>query len=99
MQLTNVLIAPVVTEKSSNAQSKSKYTFRVKATATKVEISKAVGKAYGVDVTAVNVIPVRKKQRLVGRGKTITKRPASKKAIVTIKAKQNIDFNKLKTSK
>lgn len=99
MQLTNVLIAPVVTEKSSSAQTKSKYTFRVKAGATKIEIAKAVTKAYGVDVMSVNVIPIRKKERLVGRGRTITKRPASKKAIVTVKAKQNIDFNKLKTSK
>jgi len=99
MHLTNVLIAPVVTEKSTNAQSKSKYTFRVNADASKIEIAKAVSKLYGVDVKSVNIIPVRKKERLVGRGKTMTKRLASKKAIVTIKAKQNIDFNKLKTSK
>ena len=99
MQLTGVLIAPVVTEKSSNAQANRKYTFRVSGQATKVEIAKAINKAYGVDVTAVNIMPIRKKERLVGRGRAITKRPASKKAIVTIKAKQNIDFNKLKTSK
>ncbi len=98
MQYTNVLKAPIVTEKSSNAQTKSKYTFRVHSSATKVEIAKAVNKAYGVDVVAVNIIPVRKKERLVGRGKTITKRHASKKAIVTVKAKQSIDFNKVKTS-
>ncbi|MFH0838235.1 MAG: 50S ribosomal protein L23 [Patescibacteria group bacterium] len=99
MQLTNVLITPIVTEKSSNAQTKSKYTVRVKADATKVEIAKAVNKAYGVDVVSVNIIPVREKKRLVGRGRAITKRPASKKAIITIKAKQNIDFNKLKIAK
>ncbi|MBU0706430.1 50S ribosomal protein L23 [Patescibacteria group bacterium] len=99
MQLTNVLIAPVVTEKSSSAQAKSKYTVRVKANATKVEIAKAVNKAYGVDVISVNIIPVREKKRVVGRGRAITKRPASKKAIITIKAKQNIDFNKLKIAK
>jgi len=98
MQLSNVLIAPVVTEKSSSAQSKSKYTFRVNADANKVEIAKAVNKAYGVDIKSVNIIPVRKKERLVGRGRTITKRPTSKKAIVTVKAKQSIDFNKVKTS-
>jgi len=99
MQLTNVLLAPVVTEKSSNAQTNHKYTFRVNADANKVEIAKAVNKVYGVDVTSVNIILVRRKERLVGRGKVMTKRPASKRAIVTIKAKQNIDFNKLKTSK
>lgn len=99
MQLTDVLIAPVVTEKSTTAQTKSKYTFRVNSAASKIEIAKAVTKAYGVDVTAVNIMPVRQKARLVGRGRSITKRPAAKKAIVTVKAKQNIDFNKLKTSK
>ena len=98
MQLTNVLIAPVVTEKSSTAQSAGKYTFRVHPDSTKVEISKAVNAAYGVDVSSVNIIPVLKKIRLVGRGKKITKRSASKKAIVTVKAKQSIDFNKVKTS-
>ena len=98
MQLTNVLLAPVVTEKSSNAQTKHKYTFRVNANANKVEIAKAVNKVYGVNVTSVNIIPVRKKERLVGRGKVMTKRLASKRAIVTVKAKQSIDFNKVKIS-
>jgi large subunit ribosomal protein L23 len=99
VELTNVLIAPVVTEKSTNAQSKWKYTFRVRLEATKVEVAKAVSKAYGVDVLTVNVIPVRKKERLIGRGRTITKRSASKKVVVTVKAKQSIDFNKVKASK
>lgn len=99
MELNKVLKAPVVTEKSTKAQSSSKYTFRVNPDATKAEIAKAINKAYGVEVMSVNIIPVRKKQRLVGRGRTITKRRTSKKAIITVKAKQSIDFNKLKTSK
>ena len=99
MHFTNVLIAPVITEKSSVAQQKGKYTFHVHLDASKVEIGKAVNRAYGVDVVSVNIIPVLKKVRLVGRGRTITKRHAAKKAIVTIKAKQSIDFNKVKTSK
>lgn len=99
MELNKVLKAPVVTEKSTKAQTSSKFTFRVDSNANKTEIAKAINKAYGVDVTSVNIVPVRKKQRLVGRGRTITKRRTSKKAIVTVKAKQSIDFNKLKTSK
>jgi large subunit ribosomal protein L23 len=99
MLLTNVLKAPIVTEKSTKAQGTSKYTFRVALTATKTEITRAIAKAYGVEVISVNIIPVRKKQRMVGRGRMITKRRTSKKAIVTVKAKQSIDFNKLKTSK
>jgi len=99
MLLSNVLKAPIVTEKSTTAQATSKYTFRVAVTATKNEIAKAIAKAYGVEVESVNIIPVRKKQRMVGRGRAMTKRKASKKAIITVKAKQSIDFNKLKTSK
>jgi len=99
VEVTNVLIAPVVTEKSASAQGAGKYTFRIHGQATKTEVAKAIAKAYGVDVVSVNIIPVRKKERLVGRGRSITKRPASKRAVVTVKAKQSIDFNKVKTSK
>jgi len=99
MELANVLMAPVVTEKSTKAQSTSKYTFRVNQSATKNDIARAINKAYGVDVVSVNIIPVRKKQRFVGRSKVITKRRTSKKAIITVKAKQSIDFNKIKISK
>lgn len=99
MQLTQVLIAPVVTEKSTDAHAQSKYTFRVHPRATKVDIINAVKAAYGVDAKGVNIIPVLKKVRLVGRGRVITKRPAAKKAIVTLKAKQSIDFNQLKSTK
>ncbi len=98
MELTTVLIAPVITEKSSMAQSQGKYTFRVHSRATKVDVQKAVETAYGVTVDSVNIIKTLKKVRLVGRGREITKRPASKKAVVTVKSGQTIDFNKLKIS-
>lgn len=96
MELTNVLISPVVTEKSSAAQTGRKYTFLVHLNTNKVEIAKAVNRFYGVDTVSVNIIPVRKKIRMAGRGRSITKRRMAKKAIVTIKAKQTIDFNKIK---
>ncbi len=99
MDLSDVLKAPVVTEKSTKAQESRKYTFRVDANANKVEIANAVNRAYGVDVISVNILPVLGKARLAGRGRTITKRPKSKKAIVTVKAKQTLDFNKVKTAK
>lgn len=99
MHFTQILIAPVVTEKSANAHGQSKYTFRVHQNATKIDVANAVKMAYGVDVDSVNVMAVQKKFRLAGRGRTITKRPASRKAIVTLKEKQSIDFNKLKTTK
>ena len=94
MELTQILLSPVVTEKSNAKQAKHVYTFLVNLKANKIEIAKAVGKAYGVDVKKVAVISVRAKRRLAGRGKLITKRPAAKKAFVTIDAKQTLDVNK-----
>lgn len=98
MELTNVLISPLVTEKSTGAQALQKYTFMVHLNANKVEVRNAVEKAYGVKVKNVNIIPVLKKTRMAGRGRTITKRHNGKKAIVTLAPKQSIDFNKIKTS-
>ncbi len=96
MDLTKVLISPVITEKSTNAQADRKYGFMVHLNSNKVEIRSAVEKAYSVKVKSVNVIPVLKKVRLAGRGREITKRHNGKKAIVTLAPKQSIDFNKIK---
>lgn len=98
MELTNVLISPVVTEKSTNAQALRKYTFLVHLDANKVEVKKSIEKAYDVKVNDVNIIPVLKKTRMVSRGRSLTKRHTSKKAVVTLAPKQSIDFNKIKTS-
>ena len=62
----------------------------------KVEVKNAVEKSYGVKVKSVNIIPVLKKARLVGRGREITKRHSGKKAVVTLMPKHSIDFNKIK---
>lgn len=99
MEVTNVLKSPVVTEKSTKAQEGRKYTFLIHLKANKIEVRNAVEKMYGVKVDSVNIIPVAKKVRLVGRGREITKRHNAKKAIVTLMPKQTLDFNKIKTSK
>lgn len=97
MELTKVLISPVVTEKSTNAQSDRKYTFMVQLDANKVEVKRAIEKAYGVKVQSVNIIPVLKKVRFAGRGRQITKRHKGRKAVITLAPKQSIDFNKIKS--
>lgn len=99
MELTSILIAPVVTEKSALQQSQGKYTFRVRSGANKIQVTQAVESAYGVKVSTINVMPVRKKERAVGRGKLRTKRPASRRAIVTLAKNQTLDFNQFKTPK
>ena len=99
MHLTNVLKSPVTTEKSVNAQTGRKYTFLVHEDATKLDVVHAIEKSYGVTAVSVNMIPVRKKIRMAGKGRAITKRHTGRKAIVTLAPKQTLDVNKLKANK
>jgi len=77
-----VIIKPIVTERSSMDLQEGKYTFKVNKKATKVEIAKAVEKLFGVKVLSVNTISVKGKQKRVGAHQGMTS--DWKKAIVTI---------------
>jgi len=82
--LHDIVIKPLVTEKSSAAyQMRKEYAFRVHPTATKGEIRDALQKLFGVTVTAVRTMQVRRHE--VVRGRTRGKTAAWKKAIVTLK--------------
>lgn len=79
-----VIVRPVVTEKSSAAyQERKEYAFRVHPKATKPEIKSAVEQLFKVTVTDVRTMVVRARRRTYGRTQGI--RPAWKKAIVTLK--------------
>ncbi len=80
----DIIIAPVITEKSMSGVADKKYTFKVAKDANKIEIAEAVETIFKVKVAKVNTISVRGKMRRMGRyeGKTA----AWKKAIVTLKA-------------
>ena len=84
MQLHDVLIRPVITEKSTMLMEEGKYTFRVPLTANKVQIRQAVEKIFNVKVEKVATI-----KRM---GRTQGKRSDYKKAIVTLKAGESIEF-------
>ena len=77
-----IIIRPVVTEKSNDELQQGKYTFEVNKKATKIEIKNAVEKLFEVKVLKVNTMTVKGKEKRVGRytGKTSD----WKKAIVTI---------------
>ena len=77
-----IIIAPIITEKSNDMVQQGKYTFKVNKNATKVEIANAVEKLFEVKVLKVNTISVKGKKKRVGyhQGKTSD----WKKAIVTI---------------
>ena len=89
MKGTLVLIRPVITERSMTETNNGRYTFAVAPEATKHEIASAVAEAFKVDVVAVNTIPVRGKQRRLGR--RIGRTTDWKKAIVTIGKGQKIE--------
>ena len=81
---TQLIVAPVVTEKSSAAYAARKeYAFRVHPDATKPQIQTAVEALFKVTVTQVRTLVVRSKRRT--RGRTAGRRPAWKKAIVRLK--------------
>ncbi len=80
----DIIIAPVITEKSMSGIADKKYTFKVAKTAGKVEIANAVEEVFGVKVAKVNTISVRGQERRRGRFSGYT--ASWKKAVVTLKA-------------
>ena len=82
MRPEDVIIAPVITEKSNDELQAGKYTFRVNKKATKIDIRNAVEKLFEVKVINVNTLSVKGKEKRMG--KTSGKTPDWKKAIVTI---------------
>ena len=82
MLAEEVIIRPVVTEKSNDELQQGKYTFEVNKKATKVDIAKAVEKLFEVKVLKVNTMTVKGKEKRVGYH--IGKTSDWKKAVVTI---------------
>ena len=82
MRPEEIIVKPIITEKSSTGVAEGKYTFKVAKKATKVEIANAVEALFDVKVLSVNTITVKGKEKRVGANSG--KRPDWKKAIVTI---------------
>ena len=90
MELRDIIIRPVISEKSYAQMAEGKYTFRVALTANKVQIRQAIEKIFNVKVEKVATMRVLGKTKRMGR--TQGKRSDWKKAIVTLKAGQTIEF-------
>lgn len=86
----SVIKRPVVTEKGGLLAQQNKYLFKVHTSAGKTEIQKAVGALYNVTVKSVNVITVPRKKRV--RGRVEGYKSGFKKAVVTLKEGDKIDF-------
>lgn len=82
MTARDIIIRPIITEKSISGVSDKKYTFEVEKSANKIEIAKAVEEIFKVKVVKVNTVSVRGQLRRQGRTQGYTK--SWKKAIVTL---------------
>ena len=95
MKLSEVLVKPILTEKANSQQeSLRRYAFKVSHKANKLEIKKAVEEFYGVTVVDVNtsVVPGKAKARSTKAGILKGRKPAYKKALVTVAEGENIDL-------
>lgn len=89
-----ILKKPIVTEKFTSQNEAGKYAFEVDKNANKVEIKKAVEKLYGVTVEKVTTMRTQGKLKIKNTkaGVVSGRKPMVKKAIVSLKAGDVIDF-------
>lgn len=85
----DVIVRPLITEKTTALIELRQYTFEVKQGSNKVEVKKAVEELFNVKVTAVNMINCRRKERRVGKYEGL--RPAVQKAVVTLAEGNKLD--------
>ncbi|MBI5214795.1 MAG: 50S ribosomal protein L23 [Ignavibacteriae bacterium] len=89
-----IIYRPIVTEKSTQLQDKGIYAFEVDPVANKIEIARAVQKKFNVKVENVRTMNYKGKTKtqLTRRGRFSGKTAHFKKAVVTLKAGDKIDF-------
>ena len=90
MDSREVIVRPVVSEKSYDLIEQNRYTFEVNKKATKPQIARAVEDVFGVTVTKVNTMNVSGKLRRVRWATGLTR--SWKKAIVTVKEGDSIEY-------
>ena len=90
MELQQVLVKPIITDKSTLLPQNGKYVFHVAPRANKIMIKEAVQKAFGVTVIDVNICKVRGKEKRYGP--RLIRTPDVKKAIVTLLAGDRIQL-------
>jgi len=86
----DIIIKPVISEKTTDLMTDNKYTFIVETRANKVEIAKAIEKIFNVTVEKVNTLNIKGKKKRMGR--FVGKTSARKKAIITLKDGDKIEI-------
>lgn len=90
MEARDIIIRPLITERSTELMSEGKYVFVVDKRANKIEIGKAIKEIFDVKVEKVNTVNVSGKTKR--RGRTVGKRADYKKAIVKLAEGESIEF-------
>jgi large subunit ribosomal protein L23 len=90
MDASQIILAPVVSEKSYEGTADGRYTFKVHPDAHKTQVRQAVEQLFDVKVTRVNIVKVQAKPKR--RGTFRGTRPGWKKAIVHLRAGDSIGF-------
>ena len=92
MNIYEVLVRPISTEKTGfQSDNLNQYTFEVDRQANKLQVKRAVEGIFDVDVVCVNVMNMPAKRGRFGR-RQVTRKPAWKKAVVTLAPGQRIEF-------
>ncbi|MEK7611211.1 MAG: 50S ribosomal protein L23 [Patescibacteria group bacterium] len=92
MELKDLIVKQLQTEKSSSQLKENKYSLLVGRQAGKPEIKRALEKMYKVSVVKVNSSKVPVSQRLLARYRYSARGPSLRKVIVTLKEGQKLDF-------
>ena len=90
MDATQIVLGPVVSEKSYAGTAESVYTFKVHQDAHRTQVRQAIEQLFDVNVVRVNIVKVQPKPKR--RGLTKGVRPGWKKAIVRLRPGQTIEF-------
>jgi large subunit ribosomal protein L23 len=90
MNVRDILIAPVVSEKSYSLIEDNKYSFRIHDNAHKTQVRQAVEEIFDVKVEGVNIVRVKAKPKRRGVSKGV--KPGWKKAIVQLRAGDRIEI-------
>jgi large subunit ribosomal protein L23 len=94
LQAAEIILKPVISEKSMDETQRGKYTFRVHGDANKLQVKRAVEELFKVNVITVNVLTTKAKEKSRNQRRARIRGWTSpwKKAVVTLAAGQKIEF-------
>lgn len=87
----DIILAPIITEKTAGMEADGRYAFKVSSKANKTEIRQAIEKKFNVKVASINTVNSHPKKKRVGRYTGMTNK--YKKAIITLEKGNTISFD------